>query len=95
MRTLQCDYIQDIINIMTVKPEEHRFNQQTRIMNQANFPFRIFDVCLPQDRTGHAHFVMSKRNNSFGYVDTTMFLRSTLLGHNQGFGASNLPVELR
>ena len=95
MCTHWCDYIQDVINIITVKPEEYRFNQQTRIMNQENFPLRIRDVSLPQDVTGHLHFAISKMNNFFGYVDTTMILRSTLFRHNQGFGGSNLLVELR
>ena len=50
-------------------------------MNQANFTFRICYVTLPQDRIGYVHFAMSKRNNYFGYVDTTMCLRSTLFRH--------------
>ena len=51
MRTKWCDCIKDVINIETFKPEEHSFNQQKRIMNHANFPFRICDVTIPLDKT--------------------------------------------
>ena len=84
-----------MINIVTIKPEDHSINQQSRILNQENYPFRICDVSLSQDRSGYVYFDMSKRNPDFGYIDATMCLRTTLLKHNQGCRDSNLPVQLR
>ena len=37
-------------------------------MNQSNYPFRISDISLPQDRTGGVYLMMSTRETSFIYI---------------------------
>ena len=68
-RTQWCDYIDEVISIITVNSISD--NSALRSMNQVRFPFRICDIALPQDQTG-AFFLSLKEQLLCSYRKNVM-----------------------
>ena len=57
-RNQWCDYTEEITNITIVKPNNN--SESSASLNQSRFPFRIFDISLPQDQTRCVYFLCHK-----------------------------------
>ena len=94
-RTQWSDYVNQVIDIITVNEEEANFNNNVSL-DQSNYPFRIADIALPQDQTGSVCIMMSKKDTSFVHIDSAMCARSSLIAHNSGCNVrTDLPYNLR
>ena len=49
-----CDYIEEVMNITNVNPNNN--SESSASLNKSRFPFRCFDISLPQDQTGTVYF---------------------------------------
>ena len=55
-RTQWCDYIEEVMTIKNVNPNNS--SESSASLNQFSFPFRICDISLPQYQTGYVYFLM-------------------------------------
>ena len=93
-RNQWTDYIEDVLNIVTINSSEPSQLQHT--FTQSSFPYRIADVCLPQCNTGYVYMLLSLRHQNFTYIGTTKCIRNRIMAHNCGCGAAETtPIYLR
>lgn len=94
-RTQWCDYISEIMSIVTL--DQNNGGRQTQTLHHNDFPFRISDISLPQDQTGAVYFLMSLRDRTYVHIDSTYCLRSMLWKHNAGYSSvdNDLPTNKR
>jgi hypothetical protein len=61
-KTQWSDYIERVLDLVTVNQDENQVHQTepSTIMN--SFPFRICDIALPRCRTGFVYFPISLKN---------------------------------
>ena len=90
-RTQWCDYIEEVIRITSINPREE---EVTNAMNLATYPFRIFDIELPQNQTGYVYFFMSHKDNDHVEIGSTMCIRTTVQKYNSG-AYSSIQIYLR
>ena len=88
-RTQWCDYIEEVMNITNVNPNNN--SESLASFNQSIFPFRICDISSPQDQTGYVFF-MSQKDTSYVHIVSTLCLRSTLRKYNTGGYASGTDI---
>ena len=77
-----CDYIEEVMKITDINP--NNYSGYSASLNQSSFPFRIFDISLPQDPTGSVYFLMSQKDTSYFHIGSTLCLRTTLRKYNAG-----------
>ena len=65
-RTQQCDYIEELMKITNVKPNDN--SESSASLNQSSFPFRVFYISLPQDQTMSVYFLMSQKDTSYVHI---------------------------
>jgi predicted GIY-YIG superfamily endonuclease len=101
-KTQWCDYIEHVLELVTVNSssnnilQRHQIRNQRHLMNQEAFPFRICDIPLPQCRTGFVYFLISVKQKSYTYIGTTKCIRKRIQQHNNGYGAhGTAPLYLR
>ena len=64
------------MNTTNVKPKD---NSESLIsLNQYSFPFRIFDIYLPQYQMGSVYFLILQKDTSYVHIGSTLCLRTTL-----------------
>ena len=62
------DYMENILNLVTV--DSYIAINQTRLttLNLYSFPFRIFDISLPQCKTGFVYFFIAIQTMDYIYI---------------------------
>ena len=64
-RTQWTDYIEHVLNVITVNESTNTERRDIRIMSHNDYPFRICDLSLPSTRTGFVYFLISVKDRSF------------------------------
>ena len=80
--TQWCDYIEEVMNITNIKPNEN--SEYSDSFNQSSFPFWMCDILLPQYKIGSVYFLMSQKYTSHVHIGSMLCLRTTLRKHNTG-----------
>ena len=80
--TQWCDYIEEVMNITNIKPNEN--SEYSDSLNQSSFPFRICDILLPQNQIGSVYFLMSQKYTSYFHIVSTLCMRTTIRKYNTG-----------
>ena len=95
-KTQWMDYMEDVLELITINSDNNEEPVRNRVMGQQSFPFRICDVILPQCNTGFVYMLISMRDFNFMYIGMTNCLRTRIQKHNTGMGsASTTPAHLR
>ena len=93
-RNQWTDYVEDVLNIVTINSKESSDLQHT--FTQSSFLYQIADVCLPQCNTGYVYMLLLLRHQNFTYIGTTKCIRNRIMAHNCGRGAvETTPMYLR
>ena len=71
-RTQWTDYIEHVLNVVTVNEELNTTRNEIRTMNQNDYPFQICDISLPSTRTGFIYFLISVKDKTFTYIGLTI-----------------------
>ena len=58
-RTQCCDYIEEVINIKNINP--NNYSGSSDYLIKSSISFQICDISLPQDQTGSIYFVMPQK----------------------------------
>ena len=87
-----CDYIEEVINTTNIKPNNN--SESSAYLNQSSFPFRIWDISLPQYQTGSVYFLISHKYTSYVHIGSTLYLRTTLRKYNPGEYASGTDIAM-
>ena len=89
------DYMDHVLSVVTVNQNNDKGSPKTRTMIYTDVPFRIWDILLPQCRTGFVYMLISL-NRDFFYKGETIYIRQRLLQHNSGYGSTRIcPSYLR
>ena len=64
--------------------KQNNNSESSASLNQSIFPFRNFDISLPQDQTGSIYFCMPQKYTSYVHIGSTLRLRTTLRKYNAG-----------
>ena len=67
----------------TTNINPNKNSEYSASLNQSRFPFKIFDISLPQDQTGSTYFVMSQNDTSYIHIGSTLCLRTTIRKYNE------------
>jgi predicted GIY-YIG superfamily endonuclease/molybdopterin converting factor small subunit len=95
-KTQWSDYIERVLDLVTVNQDENQVHQTEPSIIMNSFPFRICDIALPQCRTGFVYFLISLKNRQYTYIGHCQCLRERLPQHNSGYGSeSTAPEHLR
>lgn len=97
-RTQWTDYMERILRIVTINSGDDNKNAEENRsgLDQSSYPFRVRDICLPQDNTGYVYMLISVRTRDFVYIGKTKSLQQRLRAHNSGNGSvSTEPSHLR
>ena len=87
--------MEKILKLATVNEDVVEANEN-RIMNATTFPYRIYDIPLPQCNTGFVYMLSSIRRPTYSYIGEINCLRDRLKQHNSGYGSySTEPSYLR
>lgn len=97
-RSQWSNYMDQVMDIVTIRNDsteiESGMQETNSVMNQINYPFRLCDIDLPQDKTGAVYFMRSKKDPSYVILDSCMCLRTQLLKINTGSCiSSGQPLE--
>ena len=83
------------MKITNVNPNNN--SESSDSLNQSSFPFRIFDISLPQDQTGSFYLFIPQKDTSYVHIVSTLGLRTTLRKCNAGgyTSGTNIAMHLR
>ena len=95
-RTQWTDYIEHVLNVITVSEDTTTERKDISIMSHNDYPFRICDLSLPSTRTGFVYFFISVQDKTFTYIGQTICIHERFPQHNSGYGSletcpNNLP----
>ena len=91
-RTQWSDYIEEVMNITNVNPNQN--SGSSAPLNQSILPFRICGISLPQDQTGSVYFLMSKKYTSHVHIGSTLCLRAIQRKYIESGYASGTDIVL-
>ena len=95
-KTQWTDYMEMILDLITVYENEEEGRTPRNVMHTDTFPYRICDMSLPQCNTGYVYMLISLVDQSFVYIGMTTCIRKRVQQHNSGVGAvSTEPLHLR
>ena len=86
-RTQWTDYIEHVLNVITVSEDTTTERKDISIMSHNDYPFRICDLSLPSTRTGFVYFFISVQDKTFTYIGQTICIHERLPQNNSGYGS--------
>ena len=66
------DYIEHVLNVVTVNEDLNTRRNEIQTMNQNDYPFLICDISLPSTWTGFIYFLISVKDKTFTYIGLTI-----------------------
>ena len=88
------DYMDQVLDIITLKDSNTNEEMLSQTMLQDDYPFRIYDISLPQCSTGFVYCLISIQRKSFIYREKTNCLQNKVRQHNSCFGSSSINNHL-
>ena len=83
--------MESILKLITIDDDDDE-TLVTRVspsLNYDSFPFCIFDISLPQCKTGFVYFLISLRKKDFSYIGDCKCILQGLRNHNSGYDSTS------
>ena len=85
-RTQWTDFMEHILDVITINTSTSR--QSTITAVPEHYPFQVCNMELPQCNTGFVYMLISLRRREYTYFGMTNCIRTRIVQHNSGYGAS-------
>ena len=77
-KTQWTDYMEEVLQLITIDNKTDNNRERRQIMIQRCFPYRIYDIILPQCNTGYVYMLISMMDFSFAYIGMIICLQSRI-----------------